>query len=97
MRCGGKPVGTLTPLGSCEIISPKLAFLPPTDSTSVIRRSSKGTANASFAKRFDIKAPKLKNGTVCLNQLSESWLLFDVISERQQAGDNECDFRSQLI
>ena len=45
-----KPVGTLTPLGSCEIISPKLAFLPPTDSTSDIRRSSKGTANASFAK-----------------------------------------------
>ena len=38
-----KPVGTRTPVdASWEIISPREAFLPPTDSTSVIRSCSNG-------------------------------------------------------
>jgi hypothetical protein len=41
-----KPVGTFTPCGSWEIISPRLAFLPPTASTSVILRFSNGTTRA---------------------------------------------------
>ena len=41
-----KPVGTRTPWGSCEIISPSEAFLPPTDSTSDILSFSNGTTNA---------------------------------------------------
>ena len=37
------PVGTRTPVdANWEIISPREAFLPPTDSTSVIRSCSKG-------------------------------------------------------
>ena len=37
------PVGTRTPTeANCEIISPKEEFLPPTDSTSPTRNSSKG-------------------------------------------------------
>ena len=41
-----KPVGTFTPVGRWEIISPKLAFLPPTVSTSVIRSFSNGTTRS---------------------------------------------------
>ena len=38
-----KPVGTRTPVEvNWEIISPNEAFLPPTDSTSVMRSCSKG-------------------------------------------------------
>ena len=38
-----KPVGTRTPVeANWEIISPNEAFLPPTDSTSVMRSCSKG-------------------------------------------------------
>ncbi|MDT4880366.1 hypothetical protein FQZ97_1161140 [compost metagenome] len=49
-----KPVGTFTPLGSCEIISPRLAFLPPTDSTSDIRKCSKGTTRSVGENRLDM-------------------------------------------
>jgi hypothetical protein len=45
-----KPVGTRTPWGSWEIISPSEAFLPPTDSTSVMRSFSNGTTNAVASK-----------------------------------------------
>ena len=56
-----KPVGTLTPAGSWEIISPRLAFLPPTASTSVILRFSNGTTRAVELKSADIeKLQKLK-------------------------------------
>ena len=56
-----KPVGTLTPAGSWEIISPRLAFLPPTASTSVILRFSNGTTRAVELNRADIeKLQKLK-------------------------------------
>jgi len=56
-----KPVGTRTPVGNCEIISPRLAFLPPTDSTSVIRSFSKGTTKAVGLKSAVIdKLQKLK-------------------------------------
>jgi hypothetical protein len=48
-------VGTLTPAGSCEIISPKLAFFPPTESTSDIRRFSKGTTSAVGLNKTDMK------------------------------------------
>ena len=48
-----KPVGTRTPCGSCEIISPRLAFLPPTTSTSDILRFSNGTTRAVALKRAD--------------------------------------------
>ena len=37
---------SITPEGNWEIISPKLAFLPPTASTSLFRNCSKGTTNA---------------------------------------------------
>jgi hypothetical protein len=48
-------------VGSCEIISPRLAFLPPTDSTSVIRSFSKGTTKAVGLKSAVIdKLQKLK-------------------------------------
>jgi hypothetical protein len=90
-----KPVGTRTPSGNCEIISPKLAFLPPTDSTSVIRSCSKGTTKASFAKRLDIKAPKLKNGTLSPNQCTDFLFFLDVSQQHQQAVDNLSDFRTQ--
>src|SRR3990167_313148 len=49
-----KPVGTFTPCGSWEIISPREAFLPPTDSTSAMRSSSKGTTRSVGLKRLDI-------------------------------------------
>src|SRR5213593_1023852 len=50
-----KPPGTRTPeAASCEIISPRLAFLPPTASTSVILRFSKGTTRAVGSKRVDM-------------------------------------------
>src|SRR5574337_1750906 len=58
-----KPVGTRTPWGSCEIISPRLAFLPPTTSTSLILRFSNGTTRAVASKRADMgKLQKLKPG-----------------------------------
>src|SRR6185369_6401864 len=46
-----KPPGTETPRGSWEIISPRLAFLPPTTSTSLILKSSNGTTSR-LPKRF---------------------------------------------
>src|SRR5262249_13806051 len=47
-----KPPGTRTPVWlSCEIISPRLAFLPPTTSTSLILRCSNGTTRAAGSKR----------------------------------------------
>jgi hypothetical protein len=56
-----KLVGTRTPCGSCEIISPRLAFLPPTASTSVILRFSNGTTRAVASKSADMgKLQKLK-------------------------------------
>ena len=56
-----KPVGTFTPVGSCEIISPRLAFLPPTDSTSLFLRFSNGTTKAVGEKSADMeKLLKLK-------------------------------------
>ncbi len=58
-----KPVGTRTPWGSWEIISPRLAFLPPTTSTSVILRFSNGTTRAVALKSADMgKLQKLKPG-----------------------------------
>src|SRR6218665_3729989 len=58
-----KPVGTRTPCGSCEIISPRLAFFPPTASTSVILRFSNGTTRAVGLKSADMeKLQKLKPG-----------------------------------
>jgi hypothetical protein len=50
-------------LGSCEIISPRLAFLPPTASTSVILRFSNGTTRAVALNSADMgKLRKLKAG-----------------------------------
>jgi hypothetical protein len=49
-----KPVGTLTPDGKLEIISPRLAFFPPTDSTSVILKFSNGTTKAVELNRLDM-------------------------------------------
>ena len=58
-----KPVGTFTPWGNWEIISPRLAFLPPTDSTSVMRKSSKGTTRSVGLNSVDIaRLQKLKTG-----------------------------------
>ena len=58
-----KPVGTRTPSGSCEIISPSEAFLPPTASTSVILRFSNGTTRSVGLKSADMeKLRKLKAG-----------------------------------
>ncbi len=58
-----KPVGTRTPSGSWEIISPREAFLPPTDSTSVILRFSNGTTRAVGSNSADMgKLQKLKPG-----------------------------------
>src|SRR6185295_1552568 len=56
------PVGTRTPFGSWEIISPRLAFLPPTASTSDILRVSNGTTREVALKRADMveKLRKLK-------------------------------------
>jgi hypothetical protein len=55
------PVGTFTPVGSCEIISPREAFLPPTDSTSLFLRFSNGTTRAVDGKSADMgKLLKLK-------------------------------------
>jgi hypothetical protein len=48
-------------VGNWEIISPKLAFLPPTDSTSVILRFSNGTTRAVAEKSADMgELQKLK-------------------------------------
>ncbi|MNE57408.1 hypothetical protein D3C80_1523710 [compost metagenome] len=49
-----KPVGTFTPWGSWEIISPSEAFLPPTDSTSSILSFSKGTTRAVASNSADM-------------------------------------------
>jgi hypothetical protein len=60
---GGKARGHTHALGSCEIISPRLAFLPPTASTSVILRFSNGTTRAVGLKSADMgKLQKLKPG-----------------------------------
>jgi hypothetical protein len=48
------PVGTFTPEGSWEIISPRLAFLPPTASTSLILRFSNGTTRSVGLKSADM-------------------------------------------
>ena len=57
------PVGTLTPDGRLEIISPRLAFLPPTESTSVILRFSNGTTRSVGLKSADMgNLQKLKAG-----------------------------------
>ena len=55
-----KPLGTLTAVGICEIISPKLAFFPPTSSTSDIRKFSNGTTIAEELKRSDMQYSKNK-------------------------------------
>jgi hypothetical protein len=51
---GGEAGGDAHALGSWEIISPRLAFLPPTASTSVILRFSNGTTRAVALKRADM-------------------------------------------
>ena len=57
-----KPVGTLIPVGNWEIISPRLAFLPPTSWTSLILRCSNGTTMAVGLKSADMKKlQKLKS------------------------------------
>ena len=67
------PVGTRTPVGSCEIISPKLAFLPPTDSTSAFLRFSNGTTSAVGLKSVDMgKLQKLKPMRTALLQRARS-------------------------
>jgi hypothetical protein len=67
------PVGTRTPVGSCEIISPKLAFLPPTDSTSAFLRFSNGTTSAVGLKSVDMgKLQSLKTERAALLQRAKS-------------------------
>jgi hypothetical protein len=80
-----KPVGTRTPEGSWEIISPKLAFLPPTDSTSVMRKSSKGTTRAVSLKRSDMQSSKVKTG---LQGSDQDFFLFLACNPDQAAMDN---------
>ena len=53
-RCTIAAAGTRTPCGSWEIISPRLAFLPPTASTSVILSFSKGTTRAVGSNSADM-------------------------------------------
>jgi hypothetical protein len=63
---GGKAGGHAHAVGSWEIISPRLAFLPPTASTSVILRFSNGTTRAVGLKSADMgKLQKLKTGSAC--------------------------------
>jgi hypothetical protein len=77
-----KPVGTRTPWGSWEIISPRLAFLPPTDSTSVILRFSNGTTRAVASKSADMgKLQKLKTVIHAGRTARSLWLLG--VRERQ--------------
>ena len=70
-----KPVGTFTPVGSCEIISPRLAFLPPTDSTSLFLRFSNGTTKAVGEKSADMgKLLKLNLVVRCRHALRNALL-----------------------
>ena len=55
-----KPVGTRTPCGNCEIISPRLAFLPPTVSTSLMRSFSKGATRSVGANNAVMTCSKSK-------------------------------------
>jgi hypothetical protein len=64
-----KPVGTRTPLGSCEIISPRLAFLPPTTSTSVIAQLLEGDDQGGRLKAVGHR--KLQDGKKSGGALSE--------------------------
>ena len=63
MRRGGKPVGTRTPSAAAKS-SRREAFLPPTDSTSVILRFSNGTTRAVALEQCRHgKAPEVETGS----------------------------------
>jgi hypothetical protein len=68
VRVVAKPPGTRTPLAaSWLIISPRLAFLPPTASTSVILSCSNGTTRAVASAAWESSVGRLG----CMVELRE--------------------------